>query len=99
MKSYILISVQLFTAQMRSQTSNYRMDKTGFFIQDSEQTMTKINPIDAQPTEYYILSWRGTKPSTVPTQYRTNGNNPLTNKIFTQDEILTYLRENTAQTL
>lgn len=94
MKKYILISTQLFTALMRAQTSNYKKDKTGFFLQDSESTMRIVDLSDPQPTVYYILSWRGEKPSSVPSQYREDGNNPKSNKIFTSQELIDYLAEN-----
>lgn len=94
MNQYILINTDLFDAQMQTHLSNKRADKDGWFVQDEVSSLREVDLQDPPPTKYYVLKWSGAKPSSVPAQYSVNGNNPKSNKIFTQQEILDYLAAN-----
>lgn len=91
---YIIIQVPLFTALMRNQLKNYVYDNRGKYFEDTESTLISFDLDDPPPTRYYLLKWNGDKPSSVPSQYRKDGNNPKANKIFTHSEILVYLSAN-----
>lgn len=94
MKKYILIHTSLYTSQMRDQKKNHQR-KVGFYLQDSESSLARYQ-FAQNDKWYYVLSWIDSdgKPSSVLSRYKERGNNPKTNKIFTERELFTYLTDN-----
>lgn len=85
-KQFILVPVTEINVY-KERFSNYRKDKTGYFIQDSIDT-TRIVKLD--DGEYYLLKWRGSKPAEVDVKYDEAVINPK-EKIYEKEALLTYL--------
>lgn len=85
-KQFILVPVGEIDAY-KGRFSNYRKDKTGYFIQDSIDTTRTVKLDDG---EYYLLKWRDVKPAEVDVKYDEAAINPK-EKIYDKEAFLTYL--------